>query len=121
MRAGVLLTVLPVAVILAFPLSAGGDAEEKAECLNLMNAGGVCTEYTWLAMELAMEGSKWVAKRGPEDCSCVLWETRGGVGFPPSRACLEHGKECECSHSAYEDWSFGKRMKYHYCKARYDE
>jgi hypothetical protein len=36
--------ILTVAIVLAFPLSAAGDAEEKAECLNLMNAGGVCTE-----------------------------------------------------------------------------
>ena len=52
------------ALSLVTPLSATADVEEKAECLNLLEEGSPCIEWSWLESE---EG-KWVAKTGP-NCS----------------------------------------------------
>ena len=130
-------------MLLAVPLSAAGDAEEKADCWNVIGEGKPCVEYTWIEMD----DGEWVVRKGSENCRVYRTTSRpedprsdaekkadnarmeADPGYIavwasrlPKRVETTHnlGKEdCECSRQRYEAWSFEKRMKYHYCKARY--
>ena len=118
---------LGLLILIAAPTIAWSDdfedakdaMEAKQKCYALMERGDECLEWYW------PEGE--TMERGPE---CGLWAVVGeerrrrveqGLRHDPrpTRAHLRAIEECKCNRHAHQDFGFGERIKYQWCKARY--
>jgi hypothetical protein len=94
---------LGLLILFAVPTSAWGDAADDAadelECEMLVSRGGECVEYFWT------DGGE--IKKGP---TCQTGYRKDGRYYRV---------DCQCNRTAYQDFGFGERAKFHWCEARY--
>ena len=92
---------LALLILIAAPTIALGDAGDKLECEILVRRGGDCVEAAWEENGTVIRGSY-------REC----WEAHcGGRRL----ICLARTK-CRCTRKGYQDFGFGERIKYHWCK-----
>lgn len=93
---------LGLLILIAAPTIALGDAEDELECKMLVGGGYRCVEYVW-------RGDGGIEKG--RFCPTEPWSATSSARRPIA--------SCTCNRKAYQDFGFGERTKYYWCKARY--
>ena len=93
---------LALLILFAAPTIAWSDAEDELECEILLRRGEPCVEMVWEENGQVIRGSR-------AEC--------GEANYCPRL--ISDGCGCRCTRRAYQDFGFGERIKYQWCKARY--